>query len=191
MRYLEEEEAASTSRGGGQRGARANGRVALLDSDARPPPPPFTLFSQDNPDRPLGDFQVRGDALLRNHKSTEVADLFFSERNVDALQQAIRYRVWVETNGAHTIDRQSDTELTIVMRSLYLQYGRNSPYNVREQVRELNAHVLDYCVPKIMSEMFAYLQYLRDASSLPVPLPNPELATMKGTRSVEFTSTFI
>jgi len=167
-----------------------NGRVALLgadgDGDAVVSAPSASLYAQDRPrERPLGDFHVSRTALLRDRMGSEVSDLYFSAANVDALQEALRYQVWAKTNGEHAIDRQSDTELMIVMRSLYLQYSRNSPYNVKEQVRELNARVLDECVPKIVSELSAYLQYLRDASQLPVPLAHGELATMKGTRSLE------
>jgi len=169
-------------------GALNNGRVALLggDADGVASAPSSSLYAQNAPDeRPLGDFHINRDALLRDRMDSEVSDLYFSSANVDALQEAIRYQVWAKTDGEHVIDRQSDTELMIVMRSLYLQYSRNSPYNVREQVRELNARVLDECLPKIVSELSAYLQYLRDASQLPVPLEHGQLATMKGTRSLE------
>lgn len=163
---------------------RNNGRVSLIGKDVSTAPP-FMMFSQDNPNRPLNDFHVQDNSLLKNLQPTHVSDLFFGVPNVNALQEAIRYRVYVETDGKQIIDRQSETELMIVMRSMYLQYSRNSPYNVKEQVRELNAQVLDYCVPKVVSELFAYLQYLKDASTIPVPLAHGELATMKGTRTLE------
>ena len=45
-------------------------------------------------------------------------------------------RVYNQTN--HVISRQSDMNLQIIMRSIYLQYGKNLPTGIPEQVQELN-----------------------------------------------------
>ena len=53
-----------------------------------------------------------------------------------------------KTSG-NRIGRQSDTELQIIMRSIYLQYSENNNCNIISQVKVLNKKVLDYCVEKI------------------------------------------
>jgi hypothetical protein len=127
------------------------------------------------------DFKVRS-------KPTEVGDLFFSDYNIRILHEAIRYRVWVESGKAILIGRQSNDELSIVMRSVYLTDAKNvdgPTHIVVGQVRELNTLVLDYCVPQIVREGETYLQYKRDASRLPVPLDRGQIATTKGDNSLD------
>jgi len=121
------------------------------------------------------------------HESTPLNELYFSNENLKALQEGIRYRVWVESNGEFKIGHQNERELIIVMRSIYYQYGRNSPNDVVGQVRELNAMVLKWAVPEIMNNLLQHEQYKRDISQLPIPIPRAPLATMKGTRSLELT----
>jgi hypothetical protein len=127
------------------------------------------------------------DSLLRS-KSNRISDLFFSDYNVNILQDAIRYRVWVESNRTLMIGRQSDRELSIVMRSIYISESKNredSESMVVQQVKQLNKLVLDYCVPQIVREGDMYRKYTSDASSLPVPLERGKLATKKGDNSLD------
>lgn len=110
----------------------------------------------------------------------DVNSLFFSQKNVDALQHGIRYRVFNRTSKV--IDNQSERELRVVMRSIYLQYARNLPTNIVEQVRDLNSKVLDYIVPKIIIEVKQYDTYIRDASSLPEPMDRGLNTSTTGTK---------
>ncbi len=128
------------------------------------------------------------DSLGRGLKPTEVAHLFFSPANVEALQHGIRYGVYRRSGASRlVVGRQSDRELGLVMRSVYLQHARNKAEDLLAQVRELNARALDYCVPVVYREALMYMTYLQDASTLPEPLPRAELATMKGDRTLEVT----
>jgi len=172
-----------------------NGRVNLGETgDAGKPVAPFALFSLDNPNHraptasssasSTSSTAADGQKTMRQLADTEVSQLFFSARNMEALQQGLRYRVFVETAGRHTIGRQSETELLTVMRSIYLQYSANKPFNVRQQVVELNARVLDYCVRTVVSEADARGKYLYDISHLPEPLARAPMATTKGSKQL-------
>lgn len=124
-------------------------------------------------------------ALTGTLTANPVSDLYFSDANVAALQEGLRYRVYKETDGKYVIGRQSDTELRIVMRSIYLTYSRNLPGSVVDQVRELNRRVLEWTVPEVLSNLKQHLTYMRDASTLPMPLERGELMTAKGSRTLE------
>lgn len=154
-----------------------NGRVDLSSSVA-----PFQLFEETNTS--AKSFAGSGGAGLANRAKTPVSDVFFSEENVDALHEGIRYQVYVQSNGKHTIGRQSDVELGIVMRSVYLEYSKNLPFDVLGQVRELNSIVLKLTVPKIVREVDMYVAYRRDISTLPVPLERAQNVSRAGTRSL-------
>ena len=61
----------------------------------------------------------------------------------------------------------------MIMRSMFLEHSQNRPTHLTEQLEELNRYVLDYCIPRIYGEAKGYLTYLKDASTLVVPLSNP------------------
>ena len=121
------------------------------------------------------------------HAPTPLNSVFFSDENMHALQEGIRYRVWVESRGAFKIGRQNEHELIIIMRSIYYQHGRNAPTDIVGQVRELNARVLEWSVPQIITNLKQHEQYKKDISTLPMPMARAPLATMKGSRSLELT----
>lgn len=161
-------------------GPRATGRVDL--SSTRP-----VLSIQQADERPTGACSFSAQARSGVHTSTPLNELFFSRENIEALQQGIRYRVWVESQGRFTIGRQNERELMIVMRSVYYQHARHSPSDIVGQVRELNGRVIEWSVPEILNNLLQYEAYKRDISQLPLPLPRAPMATMKGTRSLELT----
>ena len=118
--------------------------------------------------------------------ATEVSQLFFGADNVEALQQGLRYGVYKASDGRLVIDRQSDDELLIVMRSVFLQYSRNLPGDALAQVRTLNTQVLDFCVGRTLLEAQQHLKYTAEVLVNPVPVQDRGLSTsQKGTRVLE------
>ena len=63
-------------------------------------------------------------------------ELFFSSENVELIHRNIISRVSNITG--YRIGRQNDTELQIIMRSIFLQYSKNQPCNLKQQVMDLN-----------------------------------------------------
>lgn len=113
-------------------------------------------------------------------QSNPVSEVFFSDMNISTLHDAIRYRVWIETDKKHVIGQQSRDQLLFVMRSIYLTESRHISGDreaILVQIRELNGHVLNYCVPQIVGELKMYQQYIHDSSTLPVPMERAQLVT--------------
>lgn len=158
--------------------AVGNGRIDLIS-----PLPSFNIPAYQRSS--VNNKTFSREATFGQLASTDLSRVFFSEENVSALQEGIRYRVYVETNGAYIIGRQSDQELRIVMRSVYYQHARNDGSDCVAQTRELNAKVLDWAVPDVLSNLMQYQVYKRDASSLPMPLEHAQLMTKKGTKVLE------
>lgn len=145
------------------------------------------------------------DIVSRNLEHTPISSLFFSKMNIDYIQQGISNRVFNESNGSFNIGRQSDIELKIVMRSIYLTSlnsvsrtimdvvlppdTTNRNYVV-ERVKELNTEVLDWVVPRILTNMQQFESYKNDVQSLPTPMERPSYLSNTGTRSSEFHSFF-
>jgi hypothetical protein len=124
----------------------------------------------------------QSNAVRYLHTDNDLASLYFSQKNIDAIQNGIRYSVFKHTNEKHIISSQSDTELQIIMRSFYLQYAKHGLDNIVQQVKELNAKVLNFTVPQILSELNQYINYSHDITYLPVPLERSKNMSTAGTR---------
>ena len=124
------------------------------------------------------------EALRGNTSSNALSDIYFSSKNVEALQDAIRYQVYLQSSKQHVIGKQNDTDLRIIMRSIFLEYSKNLPYEILDQVRDLNSKVIEYSVPKILQEINMYLHYRTDISQNYVPLPRSENTSSAGSKTL-------
>ena len=99
--------------------------------------------------------------------------LFFSEMNVKAIQDTLRYRVYKNTD--QVISEQSSNDLFIIMRSIMLQYAnfRVGVDNIVDEIKRLNSKVLDYAVENVSSNVKQHQGYVEDLSKLPVPMDMP------------------
>lgn len=122
----------------------------------------------------------------RNLQRSGVSELFFSTENMELLQIGIRNKILNESAGKYHIGRQSDEELKIIMRSIYYQYSKNLPMNIKQQVRDLNVRVIDWSVPQIMTNLKQDEKYKHDISKLPEPLERSQLVSEKGLKTLEF-----
>lgn len=118
-------------------------------------------------------------SMFKNiHGETLLNTLFFSDKNIKQIQNSIRFLVYKYTD--QTIDEQSRTDLLIIMRSIYLEYLNQPPEysdkldnktkaivlkQTRDEISRLNNIVVNEIVPKVVSELQQYLDYLRDAST--------------------------
>jgi hypothetical protein len=128
-----------------------------------------------------------GDMLRGNWDHTVLSDTFFTRTNVIRIQEAIRKEVYrMSGPKKYVIDDQDVDELKMIMRAMYLQYGKNNPFNIDGQINELNDLVVKWSAPRIMSEIEQYNYYLNDISHLPVPLAQPMNMSSAGTKSLPF-----
>lgn len=128
-----------------------------------------------------------GEMLRGNTERTPLSDAFFSRRNFDRIQEAIQAEVYRASGPKkYRIDKQDVDELKTVARALFLQYARHSPVDIEGQVAELNDMVIKWCYPRILSEIEAHFHYLKDISTLPVPLPQPIHLSSAGSKSLPF-----
>ena len=108
---------------------------------------------------------------------TPLSQAFFSQQNIQIIQNGIRAGVYNRSNGQYVIGPQDCDSLKIVMRSVFLQYSANQPNNYQQQITQLNKIVLEYCVQQVYSEAQGYMKYVDDASTLVVPLSHPVMTS--------------
>ncbi len=164
-----------------------NGRVTHTELEKSKPIP---LFLTDKGNKIVqNNFQE--EMLYGIQETSQLNQLFFSRKNLDLIQDMIRYRVYIKSNKKYIISKQSNTEIQIVMRSMYLQQSTNLPTNIKEQIIYLNNLVADWCVEKIIPEVEQHIGYIRDISYYPNPIDLPKNMSQKGSRTLRsVTSTF-
>lgn len=120
---------------------------------------------------------------------TTLSAVFFSQQNIQILQNGIRAGVYHKSNGQYLIGDQDCDSLKIIMRSVFLQHAINQDYNIPQQIAELNKIVLDYCIQQVYSEAQGYMKYINDVSTLVVPIAHPVMADNTD-RELEFKKWF-
>ena len=91
-----------------------------------------------------------------------LSNAYFSQQNIQILQNGIRAGVYHRSNGQYTIGPQDCDSLKIVMRSVFLQYSANQPNNISQQIAQLNNIVLEYCIQQVYSEAQGYMKYINE-----------------------------
>lgn len=161
-----------------------NGRVNLSTQRSHAGAPSEALPGFDH--RTESASSEAEDAIRGNLQATPLNTAYFSPANVQIVQNKIRRDVYDRSRGEFLIGPQSVDQLMIVMRAMYLQYGRNNPTGIHEQIDELNQIVADWSVPKILAECSMHKTYLNDIQNLPVPMERPILLTRTGSKSATF-----
>jgi len=161
-----------------------NGRVIALDSVKNGE---YNNFKEDIDKND----NFRNNAVKRIVTNNEITRLYFSNRNTDNIHASIIREVYRRSGNKYLINRQSNTELHIIMRAIYLQYCKNQGEDIIGQIMELNRIVVNQSVPKIMTQIQQYIGYKHDIEHLPIPIMHPKNLSSKGTRNLpSVTSTF-
>ena len=104
------------------------------------------------------------DAVKGVYEKNLLSIAFFSKLNIQKIQNKIRYTVWKMSKEQMIIAEQSEAELKIIMRSIFFQYSRNKPTQIKEQINQLNNIVVDNIAEKLFSNTRQYIQYLKDVN---------------------------
>jgi hypothetical protein len=161
-----------------------NGRINILDDS-----------------NPEARFQMAERIAIKNRSteyrcavSAELEDsvlsrAYFSEENVQILQNGLRAGVYEKSNKEIVIPPQNIDNLKIIMRSMYLTYVNhtNKPKEITAEIERLNKYVLDYAIKSVYNEAQGYLNYIRDVSTLAEPMKLPQQSD-RDFKSLEFKS---
>lgn len=162
-----------------QSGSTKNtGRVTLMGDNVQ-----YNLFD----DSCGNNAGFRQEALqgIWDGKDSRLSQVYFSQENIDALQQGIRYMVYVKTCSKSIIGNQSETDLKIVMRAIFLQKSLNMDYDILQQVKDLNSMVIAFCVERIVNEIGIYNTYLNDISQNLNIMDRAQSTNTTGTKVLE------
>ena len=146
-----------------------NGRVNIISE-----PSPDARFKMQERVAVKNKTTAYREALTGTWECNNLSQTFFSDANIQILQNGLRAGVYHLAEGKFSIPPQNIDNLKVIMRSTYMQYAEHKPTGIREQVEQLNKIVLDYCVPTVYKEAIGYLKYCQDQSSLVLPMDRPQ-----------------
>jgi hypothetical protein len=98
-----------------------------------------------------------------------MSEAFFSAENMDIIQNMLIKNVFYKSNETLRINKIKNETLIQVMNSMWTNHCRFLPYNLKEQIRDINQIVSDYLVPLLITESEFYFNYLRDSNRTELP----------------------
>tara|TARA_Y200000002_G_C22606921_1_gene632068 strand:- start:662 stop:1132 length:471 start_codon:yes stop_codon:yes gene_type:complete len=149
-----------------------NGRIVNTDT----PGISYNLYENEN-----RKYEFKDSLKSINNKNI-LNQTFFSQKNIDMIQNAIINEIAKRTG--YSIGRQSELQLQIIMRSIFLQYAKNDPCNLKAQIIDLDKKVIEYSVDKITIEISQYLEYKNTINKMPTPLQHPTNLSNAGQNSL-------
>jgi len=145
-----------------------NGRVVGLDK-AYPSIPMFTDNNNNNN-------KFKDGALKGIQEDSVLSQIYFSKSNMNILQDMLRFYVFKNSNGKHVIGNQSEIDLEIIMRSMYLQHSLNLDCKIKDQI-------------KVLNEVDQYLGYIKNVEHMPMPMERPKNLSITGTKTLKSVTT--
>ena len=129
-----------------------------------------------------GKIQMRDPIMFHNTSESSVKGIieesalsenFFSELNIRSIQQWLRYEIYKNKNKV--IEYQSSSELNVIMRSIFLQFGdsRVPSDEFIEHIQDLNQRVIEYSLNEVSTQLDQYNGYIDKLENLPVPIEFP------------------
>jgi hypothetical protein len=161
--------------------SKSNGRVDILG-----PIGPAFGFADRIPLKPCVSYR---EALTGQWENNLLSCTFFSDGNIQSLQNQLIKGVYERSNGSFKIGEQDCDELKVIMRAIYLEHSKNLPTRIEDQINNLNKLVLNFAIDQVYKSAVSYMKYIRDVSILPDPLPH-SISTIPVTNTLEQTPFF-
>ena len=158
-----------------------NNQNGLVQMSANESAKPYDLYKDSNKQQDT-NISIISNIVVPNALSRT----YFSNDNVERLQRQVVNEVYKQSQKQ--IGKQSYQELQVIMKIIYLQYGRNLPTDIEGQVLTLNKYVIDECVRIIVPNVLQYNKYIEDITS-PIPvMPRSQNVSNKGYKFGDFST---
>ena len=137
---------------------------------------PFVFFENNNV------INKKSTNMTGTMGETELSEMYFSQSNIDSLQNDIITGVFNVSNKK--ICKQSEEELLIIMRSIFIQHAKHLDYNFQEQINELNSRVLSYSIKNIHSSIKQYIGYIDSITKEQTVMDMPKNVSITGDKTL-------
>ena len=135
---------------------------------------PAAYLNDNNQANKLRREIIKNQVRINECEQGDLENTFFSDENIALINKQLILAIFKKTNGSYKISNQTTESLTIVMRYVFLEHARHLPYNILEQIRELNLRVVNEVVPIVITQITQRTEYLKTIaeprSVLPLPI---------------------
>ena len=149
---------------------------------------PF-LFLNEHRNNYFGKLNNSLNEEKKNFEGYILEEVFFLEKNIDLIQKQIIMRVYNISNKKYLIKYQKNEKISIVMKYIFNEYAQHLPFNIKEQIIELNNKVCDIVSKDIIDNLEAQEKYIRDSTNQPTLIDRPQNVTSAGNRTLPSVST--
>jgi aspartyl-tRNA synthetase len=123
---------------------------------------PTAYFSENVNANALRNELIKNQVRVPECNQGDLETFFFSNENIDLINKQLILSVYEKSKNTIQISSQSTESLIIVMRYIYIEYARHLPYNIAQQIRELNCRVVSDILPNIITNVTQRIDYLNE-----------------------------
>lgn len=107
-------------------------------------------------------------------QDSKLKQMFFSSENVNRIQKKIKKEIYIRTKKKYKLNVDQD-EHTLFLRMLdvFKEKARHLPDNLVRQTKELNAEVVNYVAPDMITQIEQYYGYIEDINEPLKPIMRP------------------
>jgi len=135
---------------------------------------PVGFFQDYNPNiQEIRSQLIKNIIKINPNEESKLETLFFSDENINIINKQLVLSVWKKSNKQYKISFQDKEKLIIVMQYIFINNAKHLPYNIKNQLYELNCLTINDILSTIISNFEQKLGYLKDIEKrgeLP-PLP--------------------
>ena len=151
---------------------------------------PTAFFSNNSKSEELRNELIKNQVRISECEQGDLEKYFFSDENIDLINKQLIIEVFKKTKGEFKISSQKYEDLIIVMRYTFIEYARHLPYDIINQIRELNTIVVSQILPNIITQITQRKEYLRVINSPREILPLPKSESTSNRLLPSVTTTF-
>jgi hypothetical protein len=151
---------------------------------------PTAFFWDNNNSNELRNELIKNQVRISECEQGDLENYFFSDGNIDLINKQLIMDVFKKTNGEFKISPQKNEDLIIVMRYTFIEYAKHLPYDITNQIRELNCIVIGQIIPNVITQITQRKEYLRVISAPREILPHPISESTSNRLLPSVTSTF-
>lgn len=115
---------------------------------------------------------------LIKQSPTPLNCLFFSNENRELIQRGIRQNILNKYKVR--VDNQSEENVLVIMRAIFINNAYDDYNNIEAQVRQLNAITIKLATENIITAVAQYYGYIRDVDRPLQPPPVPANISLYG-----------
>ena len=150
---------------------------------------PVAYFADNKNSIQLRKNLIKNELKISECNIGDLENTFFSKENIDLINKQLILNVYKKSQKQFLICNQDEKSLLIVMRYVFIEYSRNLPFDISNQIKELNNIVVGEITATVISNFDQKIGYLRDRETQPIGPPLP-INTKSTNRTLPSTANF-